>query len=257
MVFKLGWSEKRPMIDHKEFGQLLSVARQSRTMSQSDVARNLGITPDAYAEIERGAASMSLLLLARLRQQLDLDVNVLLEALPVDVAQVTRRKRKSSHATRRKFGRYHQLGRQLLKLRIASELTQDSVAYALDLSLGQVIRIEGGHRLPSLERFAQLRRLFGFDANALLDCLLEKPSNEPFRAFALIIRTSRESLGMSFKQAARRVGCHPNDYRQMECGAKLPTMDVFMQMHRVLRFDADMVLRAVWEWKHHRGKHNS
>lgn len=94
----------------------------------------------------------------------------------------------------------------MIRARGIAELSMQSLADAVGLSLLQIPRIEGGHRVPSVAAFAALHRVLAFDANVLLDGLCERPatsSREPFGSFGAIVQATREALGVPAVQVAR------------------------------------------------------
>ena len=66
-------------------------------------------------------------------------------------------------------------GQKLRNIRKLRKLTQEALAEAIDIDLRQVVRLEAGECLPSLENFIKLTRVLEVTPNELLNL---KPENQ-------------------------------------------------------------------------------
>jgi transcriptional regulator with XRE-family HTH domain len=130
----------------------------------------------------------------------------------------------------------------LKQARMERDLTQTGVATAIGRTPHHYTLIEIGQKLPSMKTFAKLQHCLGFDANELLDALLSVP--RPFSAFGHLLGSARNGQGMMITEIASAVGCAADHYWRIEAGAELPTIMLFVRLHRVLGFDADSMLVA-------------
>jgi transcriptional regulator with XRE-family HTH domain len=131
----------------------------------------------------------------------------------------------------------------LKQARMERDLTQTGVATAIGRTPHHYTLIEIGQKLPSMKTFAKLQHCLGFDANELLDALLSVP--RPFSAFGHLLGSSRNGQGMMITEITSAVGCAADHYSRIEAGAELPTIMLFVRLHRVLGFDADSMLLSL------------
>lgn len=235
--------------DGGTFGRLLRTLRTDRGLSRADIARIVGINAAFYGAVERGAKSVSLSTLARMRQHLQFDANAVLEQLNITVGAPEPSKQRLRLPKRTgKLGPYVAFGRLLAEARCDAQLTQVALARALHLSSRFVIRTERGHSLPSIARFAQWRQILRFDANIVLDQLTGQYPRTPFYGFGQIIKQARVHHRLTASQVAGESGCPFVTYQDIERGVILPRFDVVVHIHRVVGFDANAAFR--WLWNH-------
>ena len=234
------------MSEYTEFGALLRQTRQAREMSATVVAHKVDVSASFLRRVEAGAALPSLLKFAALARLLGFDANALLEALAVTVRSAKKRPQRAGVlAATEGAGPYAAFGRGLAAARMEAELTQGAVGLAVGCQRRHVARMEGGHALPSLRRFAQLRLVLGFDADELLARLGENPPGEPYHEFGRIITAARVARSLSPVDVAQSARCEAEHVRTVERGATLPTVLTLARMHKVLRFPGDKALKAV------------
>ena len=162
----------RPAREYREFGQRLAQARTARGLSRVDVARSVGIAPSYYARIERGMRMVSLMLFAVLWCRLGFDAGRVLDALSPDAREPSKRASRAPRMRVDLAGHFLGLDRFLVRARMDAGLTREELARAVGASRRQIGRMECGHELPSVPRFARLRRVLGFDANRVIARLL-------------------------------------------------------------------------------------
>ena len=233
--------------DGGKFGALLRSIRMQRNMSRAAVARKVGIDERYYGVLERGKKFASLPVLARLSQFMEFDANEVLDGINVTVGEVSKRTRKASIPMAVEAeGPYVTFGRLLAEARSKAEITQTALADAIGVARGHVARTERGYTLPFMPRFAQWRRILGFDANVVLAQLTDPDTRPPFHGFGHVLQLARVGHSMTPAEVAKEVGCDVILYRRIELGAELPTFDMAVHLHRVLRFDANAALRWLW-----------
>ena len=66
---------------YEYIGSAIREARKQRKMTQQEVADRLGIKRSLYSQYERGACSITLKTWIELARLLDLDMNIVMEAL--------------------------------------------------------------------------------------------------------------------------------------------------------------------------------
>jgi transcriptional regulator with XRE-family HTH domain len=231
------------MAKHLEFGRLLRHARLEKALRQHDVAQELDIATEYYARFERGNALGAVDTFAALRVFLGFDANPVLAALGLRSKPVPRRRRAPIRRAAPVLGSYSGFGQLLKQARMQRDLTQSGVATAIGCSPHYYTLIEIGQKLPSMKTFAKLQHCLGFDANELLDALIRVP--RPFSAFGQLLGRARSGQGTMLTEVASAVGCAAEHYERIEAGAELPTIMLFVGLHRVLGFDADGVLREL------------
>lgn len=235
-------------VDYKEFGQQLTRARKARGLSRLEVAISICVDPSFYARVERGVRMVSLMTFALLWRDLALDAGRLLDTLPVDVREPSKRESRGPLSRAELAGPLAGFDKLLARARIDAGLTQEALAGAVGASRRQIARIECGHALPSVPRFAQLRRVLGFNPDRVIARLLgEDIPIEPFHGFGAEIKAARLVLSMAIARAAEASECELDRYKRIERGVFLPTMREVVLIHRAVQFDANAALRWVWE----------
>jgi transcriptional regulator with XRE-family HTH domain len=233
--------------DGGKFGALLRSIRLQRGMSRAVVARKVGIDERYYGVLERGKKLGSLLVLARLSQFMEFDANEVLDGINVTVGEVSKRMRKAPIPLAVEAeGQYATFGRLLAEARSKANITQTAVANAIGVARGRIARVERGHSLPPMPKFAKWRRILGFDANIVLAQLIEPDIRPPFHGFGHVLQVARDGHSMTPAEVAKEVDCDVILYRRIELGAELPTFELAVHLHRVLRFDANAALRWLW-----------
>ena len=237
---------KRP---YAAFGDFYRQARRERKMTQPEVAQQAGITGEFYGRVERGLIPCSLTTLATLREVLGVDANTQLEAL--------RQKAKPMQQASRQIveplydvtvERYMRFGREVMLARVKKNLTQTAVAGAVGRTLNYYARIERGRQLPSLLLFARMHNGLGFDANRVLEAMGEEPEERaygPHSRLGVYLAHARDQCEQTIASAAKAVGCSAEAYERIELGERLPTLAELVRMHRVVRFNANIVLRRI------------
>jgi transcriptional regulator with XRE-family HTH domain len=197
--------------------------------------------------VERGAALPALRVFAALWQLLGFDAGTLLAALGVTVREAKVRARRAMVLDGPAgAGPFAAFGRGLAAARVEARLTQGALGLAVGCRREYVARMEGGHGLPSLRRFAQLQLVLAFDAGELLGRLGENPPGEPWFAFGQLVAAARVGQELSREDVALMARCEAEHVQKVERGAELPTVLVLARMHKLLGFSGDGVLRAVY-----------
>lgn len=218
-------------------------ARIRKNLRQGDVARLAGLAEEWYGRIERGHALGSLETFAMLRTVLAFDANQQLAALaehPVPIAMSPRKPMTRASLVR---GRHRAFGELIRAARLERRLACTTVATSIGTSAAFYGSVEAGRKLPAIGTFARLRQCLGFDANHLLDVLIDPPS--PFAAFGRLLRGARQQRCMTADEVAEAVDCPVERYRSIESGAELPATILVARLHRLLEFDADKALCAM------------
>jgi transcriptional regulator with XRE-family HTH domain len=140
-------------------------------------------------------------------------------------------------------GPYPAFGKLMRQARLDRDLTQTSVSTAIGRTSHHYNYIELGQRLPSMKTFALLQHCLGFDANTFLDALNSVP--KPFSALGQLLARTRKSKGKTITEMAEALGCGTEHYWRLEAGAELPTIMMFVRLHRGLGFDAGNALRSI------------
>lgn len=230
------------------FARLLKNQRTNRQMSRRQVAAKVGITPEFIGRIERAEAMPSMPTFARLRDILGFDANKALEALDVTVGETTKRERKASTTLIvDKEGQYVTFGRRLADARNDALLTQTAVADAIRVHRRHVARLERGHEMTSVVRFARLHRLLGFDADLLLAQLTAPETRTPFHGFGGLIQVARVAGAMTAAEVAQRAGCDVAEYQRIERGEVLPGFLLAVRIHRITHYDVNKAFRWLWQ----------
>ena len=178
---------------------------------------------------------------------IEFDTNEVLDGINITVGEVSKRARKASIPLAVEAeGPYVTFGRLLAEARSNAEITQTALAEAIGVARGHVARTERGHTLPSMPKFAQWRRILGFDANIALAQLTDPDTRPPFHGFGHVLQLARAKRSMTPAEVAKEVGCDVILYRRLELGAELPKFDMAVHLHRVLRYDANAALRWLW-----------
>ena len=234
------------MTEYNEFGALLRQARGDKGLRAAEVARKVAVSPSFLRRVENGISLPSLSVFATLWHLLGFDGNALLAVLTVEVRPAkTRQQRAAVLDAMEGAGPFAAFGRGLAAARLEARLTQAAVGHAVGCRREYVARMEGGHGLPSLRRFAQLRLVLHFDADELLARLGENPPGEPWFAFGQLLAAARVERELSRDDVARVAGCESEDVRAVERGATLPTVLTLARLHKLLRFSGDGALQAV------------
>lgn len=163
------------MINYREFGNQLTLARQARGLSRVELACEVAVDPSFYARVERGFRMVSLITFALIWRRLSIDAVPVLAALPVEVAEPNKRQRQrkqDSRALAEFATMVYDFDHLMARARNKAGLTQQELADAVALSRRHIGRIETGYGLPSLPAFARMHRVLGFDANRALASLL-------------------------------------------------------------------------------------
>ena len=170
-------------IRYRAFGQRIQNARLVLGLSRKEVAEYIGVQPSFYRRVERGIALLALQTFASLWRRLQFDADTVLEALPVETKEPSKRSRQSPRSRLELSGQHAGFGRILSRARIDAHITQQGLANAIGVQRRHIASIESGHSLPSLTRFAQFRRVLRFDVPRLLNSLLgDDGPSEPFRS---------------------------------------------------------------------------
>jgi transcriptional regulator with XRE-family HTH domain len=231
------------MAKYPEFGRLLRQARIEKDLRQQDVALEIDVNTEYYARIERGKALGAVDTFAVLRAFLGFDANPLIAALGSRSKPVPRRRRAPIQRAAPVLGSHSGFG-QLLKLaRMERDLTQTGVATAIGRTPHHYTLIEVGQKLPSMKTFAKLQHCLGFDANAFLDALISVP--KPFAALGQLLAHARKGKGKTIAEVAVAMGCTAEHYWRLEAGAELPTIMMFVRLHRVLGFGAGKAVKSI------------
>lgn len=205
------------MVTYHEFGQLLAVARKARGRSQLEVSIAACVHPSFYARVERGLRMVSLITLALIWRDLEIDAGPLIAALPVEVVEPNKRqrqpKRPGAASPVELACLLYDFDRLMARARNDAGLTQEELAEAVGLSSRHIVRIECGHGLPSLTAFARMHRVLGFDVNRALGSLLGRdvprlPSGSfpgVLRAAERIVRTRRKPVAFLGQAASARL----------------------------------------------------
>lgn len=225
------------------FGDLLRQARKLTEYAdtQPGLSRKLGFSRDYYGKIESGSRLVSVLKLAKMMQVLPFDANQLVDAIPVDVANEKSGKKEVGG------GPYIAFGQLLASARLRLQFTQSELARVIGYSCAMLSRVENGHLLPPLLRFAQLRRVLGFDCKELLRVVLEPGLYAPFIGFGRLVEQARLARSMASQEVAEEIGCSPAYYQHIERGSALPSLPVAIRIHQVIGFDVDAAFRWVWQ----------
>ena len=144
--------------------------------------------------------------------------------------------------------RYMRFGREVMLARVKKNLTQTAVARAVGRTLNYYARIERGRQLPSLLLFARMHNGLGFDANRVLEAMGEEPEERaygPHSRLGVYLAHARDQCEQTIASAAKAVGCSAEAYERIELGERLPTLAELVRMHRVVRFNANIVLRRI------------
>lgn len=231
------------------FGELLRQARKRSEYSQTGLSRKLGFSKDYYGMIERGQRQVSVLKLARMLEVLQFDANQLVDAVPADVEQPRQRTRREPVANQKEVassGPYIAFGQLLASARRRLQVTQAELGRAMGYQTRMLSRLENGHHLPTLPRFAQLRRALGLDCNEMLQVVLNPGLRVQFYGFGRVIELARLAKSMSSEEVAGEIGCTLAYFQNIERGAVLPTMPVAIRIHQVVDFDVGAAFRWVW-----------
>lgn len=233
---------------HTAIALLLKNQRTNRQMSRRQFAARVGITAEFVGRIERADALPSMPTFARMRDILGFDANKALEALDVTVGEATQRQRKASTTLIvDKEGKYVTFGRMLADARNDAQLTQTAVADAIHVHRRHVARLERGHEMTSVIKFAKLHRLLGFDADLLLAQLTAPETRAPFHGFGGLVQVARVAGAMTAAEVARRAGCDVAEYRRIERGDVLPGLLLAVRIHRITRYDVNKAFRWLWQ----------
>lgn len=149
-------------------------------------------------------------------------------------------------------------GLLLREARSQRKMTQADVAEALGLTAEYYARVERGHARCSVVTFAAMRRILGFDANALLGALGEtsapivhtsravrkRPHDTggPYIAFARELRSARYEHQFTQEAVAMAIDCGDKFYQRVEVGQAMLSLALFARLHHCLGFDANHLL---------------
>lgn len=157
------------------FGEKLRLLRQERRLSQTDLARQLGLSSHAVlSNLEAGRKQPSLDLAVALAAALGTTTDYLLRdtippAPPHLLAPLAASHRPLSERA---------LGARLRELRLATGMTQTALASHLGLSANvHVSYLEAGKKEPSIELVVRLADLFGLSVDDLLQSGEGSPSS--------------------------------------------------------------------------------
>ena len=235
-------------IRYQAFGQRIQNARLVLGLSRKEVAEYIGVQQSFYGRVERGIALLALPTFASLWRRLQFDADAVLNALPVETKEPSKRSRQSPRSRLEHSGQHAVLGRILSRARIDADITQQALANAIGVRRRHIASIESGHSLPSLKRLAQLRRVLNLDVPRLLNSVLgDDGPSEPFRGFGDAVRVARARLALSPDDVARAVGCTLDRYHQIERGVLLPSMRETIYIHQTVQFDVAAAIRWVWK----------
>jgi transcriptional regulator with XRE-family HTH domain len=147
------------------FADKLRALRRQRRMTQSDLARHLGLASHSHVSyLERGLSAPSLELVIKAAGVFGVSVDYLLrDTIPVD---------RPIPATTQPLPPddfLQHFGAKLRSLRIEGKLTQVDLARQLGLSTqAHVSLLEGGKKTPSIEIVLKCADLFGMTSDEIL-----------------------------------------------------------------------------------------
>jgi transcriptional regulator with XRE-family HTH domain len=178
-------------IRYRVFGQRIQNARLVLGLSRKEVAEYIGVQPTFYRRVERGIALLAIQTFASLWRRLQFDTDAVLDALPVEIKEPSKRSRQSPRSRLELVGQHAGFGRIISRARIDAHITQQTLADTIGVQRRHISAIESGHNLPSLTRFAQLRRVLKLDVPRLLSSLLgDDGPSEPFSGFGDAVQVS-------------------------------------------------------------------
>ena len=229
------------------FGHLLRQRRALLKNNRNHISKKLGITTKFYAAIEKGSQFPTLPVFALLWQLIRFDANEVLDAIDVPIHEPAPADLPTpAPAAADVDGHYIAFGRLLAQAAIDAQMSRSKIAHAIGVTVQQVASDETGRTVPTVPRFAQLRRILGFDAGPMLAVLADPATVAPFVGFGHTLQTARIERGKSSSHVIQEMGCDAILYERIELGIELPTFAMMVQLHRVTRFDVGAALTWLW-----------
>lgn len=212
------------------FVENLKKFRAEYEMSQSEMAKYLGITRQAYNNYETGKRKPNYKVLVKIAGYFSISVESLVGNQPADLEPTE---------TTSVFGHI------LQQLRENQDMTQTDLAKKLGLSKANVSKYESGIVEPNINTLLLLSNLFCVSIDFLLGNQRSAPAlalSKTSSVFGHMLQQLRESMKFSQAALSKKLGVAQSTVGMWESGKREPDYDTLMQIANYFHVPVDYLL---------------